>query len=347
MKYHYLLLMACAAGALASCSSDNDDKIVKTHDAITFAASVPKPNTGRAVTTVETLTSFKTYGFVDKQIYMDGVDVNRNGTRWEYAPVQYWPAGKSVNFYSYSPKEINSGAAEGNITSDNPDIPDFINDGKTDLLYAVNMDQNESTGQVKVNFRHALSQVRFMVKKNTAQPVNVKVYSLEVINANTVGSFRFPRQTTAQGTDVYGTWHDMKSPAVCEIYLSEDGMDLTAEAQEMLSTGYMFVVPQTLTELTGTDTSKATIARLRCTITDSGAAGHVVWPSSTAEPGYDASNTSAYIYFPLYTQNNSEWISGKSYRYQLTVGVPSTAGAIDFDVTVDDYVDFSDVPEQQ
>ena len=98
------------AASIASCSSDNSENIEPSDVAISFTATAPYAPQSRAVVTTQTLSSFRVYGFVDKELYMNNVEVNKVGNKWQYSPLQYWPIGKSINFYSYSPAIVNAGA---------------------------------------------------------------------------------------------------------------------------------------------------------------------------------------------------------------------------------------------
>lgn len=329
------------AGSIASCSSDNSDNIEPSDVAISFTATAPYAPQSRAVVTTNTLSSFRVYGFVDQEIYMNNVKVNKIGNKWQYSPLQYWPIGKSINFYSYSPAIVTKQAPVDNVNSDNPDIPGFINSGTTDLLYGVNMDMSaDKAQQVQINFRHALSQLQFQLRRKAGENINVHVAEIALVGTNTVGSFRFPRETTAQGaTTGVGIWRDQANVADYTVYTGQT-FDLTDTPTAYNSTGFMFAIPQDLVEAPENQYNTGTFVRIKCNITDSGNAGHLVWPT-TGTPGYDAATQTAYIYFPLYSREYNLWEPGKAYRYVMNVGVPGKAGVIDFDVTVDEYPNFA------
>lgn len=329
--------------AVASCSSKDDTDIVPSTNAIVFTATAPYAQQSRAVTTTGSLESFTVFGFVNNQIYMNDVKVNKVDNRWTYSPVQYWPLEESVNFYSYSPEKIVTQNPVNNMDGRKADIPGFINDGSTDLLYGVNMDLSAATSkQVKVNFRHALSQVRFMLKRRSGEKINIHVSEMTLVGTNSIGSFTFPRETTSADNTVTGTWYGQNGVTDYPIFTGYETID-DDEKEELTNTGFMFAVPQYLAEADGSDYTRGAYLRIRCNMTDSGT-GMLVWPSSTAE-GYDNLHKTAYVYFPLATSTSTykQWEPGKAYMYTVMMGVPGGQGAIDFDITVDTYPEFAKV----
>lgn len=337
MKTSFLLTGLIAPLLFASCSSDDDQTIVPGTKAISFSASAPSASSSKAVTTTSDLRSFRVYGFVDRQIYMNGVHVTRSDNGWAYSPVMYWPVDKTVNFYSYSPDIITTDKPDNNINTDNPDIPGYVNEGTTDLLYGVNL--GLSSGQVKINFRHALSQVVFRLKRVPTSPIAITVTSVDMTGTYTSGSFRFPRETTEEGNidNVKGTWSEWDNVKTVNLY-NGTPVTLTDTPVTLNNTERIFTIPQSLSAKSGTD--RGACLRLTCRIADK-ESGVIIWPQPTEE-GYDEASKTAYIYFPL-ASTEQAWEPGKAYRYTISVGVPHSSGAIEFDVTVDKYQSYADM----
>lgn len=322
---------------LSACSHQESDA-PSMGNMITFNASAPL--SGRQVVTTNSLQEFKVWAFANGKPYMSDVHVGRTENGWSYAPSMYWPADAPLNFYSYSP------SIKTATTSDdsNPDIPGFINGGKTDLLYAVNIGETRGGANatpVQINFRHALSQVRFQMRPRVAKPgeqaLSVKVKALDLLGTNTEGSFNFPLASTTIGNQVSGEWTDQKAIANKNIYEGTEILN-TDTPVELITSGYIFSIPQKLTksEVSGNNYS-GVYARVLCEIFDRNT-GVKIWPEAT-----DAvSDGAGYIYFPLNSndQANSEWQIGKAYRYTLNIDVPATSNKIDFDVTVEEFPDF-------
>lgn len=325
--------------SLSACSHNEHDA-PSAGNLISFNASAPL--SGREAVTTNTLQEFRVWAFADGKPYMTDVNVGRTDNGWNYSPSMYWPSDAPLNFYSYSPAIKTETASD----SSNPDIPGFINSGKTDLLYAVNIGESRggtNATPVQVNFRHALSQVRFQIRPRVAktgeQSLSVKVKSLDLLGTNTVGSFNFPTNSTTIGNQVTGEWTDHKNPADKNIYEGAEMLD-TDTPVELRSTGYIFSIPQKLTksEVSGSNYSGA-YARILCEIFDRNT-GVKIWPESA-----DAvADGAGYIYFPLNARENgnAEWQLGRAYRYTLNIDVPATSNKIDFDVTVEEFPDFID-----
>ena len=332
-------LLVSAAG-LSSCSKDDDntpDVPRPSKEAISFNVTVPKA--ARGVTTTSSINDFSVWAFTGNELFMNNVKVNREGSVWNYSPTMFWPADNAeVNFYCVSP------TIPGNVltATPTPDIPGFINNtGSVDLLYAVNMKQTAGeTGQVKVNFRHALSQVRFKLRRQdgTHNPLRVEVGAVQVMNICSTGTFNFPRATTSADSDVRGEWSDTKTTVSPDIYRGET-ITLTSEAQLVGNSGYIFTVPQILATSVENGYEGAYV-RVLCSIYDE-TSGVKLWPSTSAST-YDQASGSGYLYFPL-ASTPSTWDAGKAYVYSLTIGMPQGSSAIEFDVTVDDYQDFADI----
>ncbi len=331
-----LPLAAFAAMAFTSCS-DSDSGAPDTGSAITFNASAPR---SRAVVTTNTLTDFKVWAFADGKPYMSDVTVDRTDNGWAYSPSKYWPVDQSLNFYSYSPAITTQTASD----SSNPDIPGFVNGGSTDLLYSVNIGEKcnyANASPVLINFRLALLQVRFQARPRVAQAgeqtISVKVHALDLLGTNTVGSFNFPTNSTTIGNQVTGQWIAQTTPAEKRIFEGA-AMLSTDTPTELLSTGYIFSIPQVLTtsDYTG-GVYKGAFARVLCEIFDR-STGVKIWPSGSET----VTDGAGYIYFPLSTTTGAEWQLGKAYRYTLNIAVPSTSSKIDFDVTVENFDDFID-----
>lgn len=168
--------------------------------------------------------------------------------------------------------------------------------------------------------------------------VDIHVTNVDLIGTCSIGSFSFPRETTSADNTVVGSWYNQNGVTDYQLYQGIDEID-DDEAEEFLSTGYMFAVPQVLAAAKDNNYTQGAYVRVRCRMTDS-RTGTLVWPSASAA-GYDPATRTAFIYFPLATSEYNEWETGKAYRYTLTLGVPGGQGAIDFDITVDEYPEFA------
>lgn len=316
--------MISAVAVLAGgCCKDNGQDIPVTGQAISFTASVPaNAQSGvptRAVATTGTLTDFTVYSFIQGtgQEYMSDVKVRRDGDGvWKYSPMHYWPVGNKLNFYSFAPSREHFQSGDVVAGGNSPDLPDYMNDGTVDLLYGVNMGLDSSTPQVKINFRHALSMVRFNVVPRAGTGASLEIGAVTLENVRQQGSFMFPRQTTSPGdiTIGQGRWSDLKNSIDIEV------------GQEC-----RFMIPQRIA-----GTAPATL-RVKCRILEN---GRKVWPVGTTATYPDGM---ADIRIPLSDGAVKEWLQGHAYNYTVSIDNPMSE-YIDFDITVNEYEDFMDSP---
>lgn len=348
MKHTLLILGAGLLVFATSCSNDKDEDIRFTKSSIAFTASVPYAQKDRSVITTENIREFTVYGYVDNELYMDALNVTRTGSGWTYSPTYYWPEGASVDFYSYSPAGV---ANMGTLLTANGDfrIENYVNDGKTDFIYAVNKGERADNAsgtarQVKVNFRHALAKVavQFTKRANTG---NFKFYvrNVRLVNALSQGNFKFPNKTTSadlRDDDNTGDWSDLSSFSGASLNETLVG-PVTAQSAPVAanSTGYMFVIPQDITEYNANVPNSGGIyLEIECQFQNA-ESDHIIWPTSSVT-GQTADGF-ANIRIPVRKHDNDEWDSGHSYVYTISLDVPEEGSTkITFDVTVDNYEDY-------
>lgn len=325
-----LLLFSIGALSITACSKDDDDKPVSGNE-VSFNVTVPKAQ--RKMTTTASINQFYAWSFVDGREYMPGVSVSRSGSKWEASPTIYWPAdGQAVDFYCISPLV----GTESGPSAQGPDIKDYVNtNGTTDLLYAVTLDAKRNP--VKINFRHALSRLAFNFKRreasSTQAPLKVEVKEVVVTDVNTTASFTYPRETTSADGNAAGTWSRQSAPQTATIAANQTVV-LTDNYMNINSTGYEFVIPQQIA--VSQPDYQGAYAKVLCSVYDENS-GVRIWPSGKAED---------YLYFPLNAPGQNAaptWEAGKAYVYNITIGVPSGTGKIDFDITVDEYQQFEDI----
>ncbi len=350
MKWEVTILMAVAASVI-SCSNNHDEiNVPVTDQAIAFTATVPKARS--EVTTTATINNFKVWAFANGEHYMgeNGVDVEKIGDKWSSDPVIYWPVDDSLNFFSISPtiKTATQNHPE------NPNIPDFINTGKTDLLYAVNMNESRTSTNVRnnqlvVNFRHALSQVNLKCARKR-DDIKVVIHGLSLDGIKSIGSFNYPKETTEaniSSDETRGTWSDLKYTESIPVYNDNAPVTLNSAQPEAVpnNTGYIFALPQPLEEAVKTaDGYTGSCVKLLCEIYDESSSSKI-WPAKS-DTNYDESTGAGYIVFPLRTAVTSSWDTGRRYIYTLKIDVPEDgSGKIDFDITVDDYQNYDDAPD--
>lgn len=125
-----------------------------------------------------------------EQSFMDKIFVKKDGTKWQYSPLYYWPSVGTVDFFAYSPgessgvKTFDISASSTNysggditikydVTTDNKLQEDFL------IAEALNQDFDTNSGEVKLDFKHMLSYLLFKVKVGTS---NFAIKTLAVHN---------------------------------------------------------------------------------------------------------------------------------------------------------------------
>ena len=180
-------------GIMASSCSKDDDKTPTTPSgaAIKFTVVAPKAprDASRPETTTATIDYFLLNAFTKGEPYIDNLGVEKESNNWVPAQTIYWPAS-TVNFYAVSP-DIRTGAT-GRIG--NNLMMSYTNEGATDLLYSVAMDQKQTDAlnpkPVSLNFRHALSRVVVMMSSNNSL-IKVNVSKVALANIYKTGVLSF------------------------------------------------------------------------------------------------------------------------------------------------------------
>lgn len=370
MKSKYLVV-ALSAVALTAC---NNDEVLEVNQGRGISFQVATEASTRATaTTTNSIDEFMVWGFTQEEpakTLMEDLSVSKTGSEWTYTGTIFWPAAP-VNFYSISPEPVSGTVSEGavSITSDEQKITDFtVNTNQSqqvDLLYAVNKEETKEkheTDPVRINFRHALSQIVFKAK-NTNDHLKVIIHGVKVGNIKKAGNFTYPSQsTTTQNTSesgsiaatTQGKWDNVTSEQTFAAGMSgevtldgkvETALDLTSKEDEVY-TGALFMIPQELTpwnpEATGAlnTTNKGVYFLVDCQILSGTNKDIQVWPS-------DPKVQHAEVAIPA---NQLTWEQGKKYIYTFIFGegggyVPGpdpkpepTLIGIDFDVTVDEFI---------
>lgn len=341
MNHTIRALVALAILLMASCRDDNDAPVSKGEEnIIRFTAT--SPITSRAApTTTATIKEFTVYAFTDGKPYMTNVAVTRKGAEWSYNPVMYWPE-TPVNFFAFSPMISNApDDSDGGLGT----IPNYLNSGTTDLLYAVNMNETSHAEPVQVNFRHALSNVIIKLSSVNSN-ITVKVAHVGLYNIAQRGTFKFPFATTAADkTDVVGSWSNLGSYGNMLTYYSispEDDVTLDATPKD-LSVGTLetsFVIPQPLTEVQFTNSGYiGSYISVDCEIFD--AVSNVkIWPTPNTPSQLLVPQTDyGRLVFPMSSGAVKEYNPGYSYIYNIVINNPAELKPINFGVTIDEYKD--------
>ena len=200
MKSKYLVV-ALSAVALAACN--NEDVLeVNQGRGISFQVAT-EASTRATATTTNTISEFNVWGFTNEgETLMNDVKVSKADGKWSYGTTIFWPNAGTVDFYAVSPKECGGTV---NVTNSAKTITDFIVNAdvskQVDLLYALKTGESKAAHEdgatpVKLNFRHALSQIVFKAK-NTNSNLSVDIKGVRVAKVVTGGDFTFPTLATS------------------------------------------------------------------------------------------------------------------------------------------------------
>ncbi len=342
MKAFALLSLTALLFAANACSDNEAPAGTTGQHAISFNALASKQPRSAATTTAS-LKSFVVYAFTGSKPLMEGVTVSRNGGLWTYSPTAYWPE-TPVNFYAFSPDISNSSQITG-IGSNS--IPDFINNGNIDLLYAVNIGEYEKPAPVAINFRHAFAKVDVMMSSSNVD-IQVKVSHVSLCNIYTKGTFLFPQATTSpENPEAMGSWTDLSAnQKILTFYAIDNESQVTLTSNPVnITEGTLdtqFFLPQELTkvELAGNDYI-GNFIQIDCEIYDT-SSGAKLWPKSDTPSYMLVPHTDlGRLIFPLMTTNVEDWKMGYSYVYNIAINNPAVLDAIEFEPTVDEYAEIN------
>lgn len=115
------------------------------------------------------------------------------GTTYTSSPERFWPEEK-LDFHAWA-NDDGKYAHDGVNAQFVNFAPKATVAEQLDLLYAVAMNQGRDNGNVKLNFRHALSQIVFSARSE-AKTYNVAISGVTVGHLNNQGTFTFAKEST-------------------------------------------------------------------------------------------------------------------------------------------------------
>ena len=199
MKKYYLL----AAGfltLLGSCSQDDIVDVNHDGDEIRFNVVTNASTRAADIYSPGALPkSFQVSAMSQGKVYISDDKIDRVGEqapyKWENSTgTRYWPED-AVDFYAHfnagGTFQLNNGAP----TFDNFSVASAVG-SQVDLLYAVKKGQTKpkTDTPVKLNFRHALSQIVFQAR-NESENIFVQIKGVKVKNVKNSGTYTFPATT--------------------------------------------------------------------------------------------------------------------------------------------------------
>lgn len=326
MKKH-LFYLAAAVVAMSSCTESEVVEISQSK-AIGFDSYVG--NTTRAEQEGQTLDVLKEEGngFYVFGAYKEGTnnpttvfdghnsgshvtwreDEKGNGKSWGYSPVNFWLERGTYKFGAYAPKL--SIESTFDYDTNQMTFPNFVADGKTDLLVAAAQEAGISGADhpmVSFAFKHALSKVRFTFIDGWRNDVELVISDVKLVSVKSTGTLVTPA-TLKEGTLVHAENWTVEKTATTDY--KDAGATLT-----QLNATYLFdnfVIPQTTIPQKEEETEEDKKLALEFTVV-------VNNPNGTSIKLDAEGNTTKTITVPVSTGGVTEWKPGNAYNYKLTI----------------------------
>lgn len=344
------LCMLFAGLFLVGCSADEEIANVSTSESNAISFNVVS-NNPQTKATIITSTSelqqypFKVYAFRNGTAYgdADGIEIMYKDSKWDYvdpSKLLYWPHVDPVDFYAVSPVEEYPMHYSCNIQSNNQALTYYLASDEyagenssayhgdhMDVMYAIakGARKTDYSGVVKLQFKHALSQVVFKAKKNDPN-IHVQIKGIRLWNVPSSGTFSFPSEENP-----LGSWDSSQARKVTYTV----GMDQepvivnTSDVATNISENKpLLVIPCTLTKwdrqsrATANDQTNAFL-QIECKI----------WKGSEDNVHYfvpQEGNGTAYGY--TYVPFGATWEPGKRYVYTLVFGGGYTETGEEIDI---------------
>ena len=345
-KKFFMGIAAMAALTLVSCSSDDLDSFSDNsskNEAISFDGYL-----GRSAVAVngtrgseETVTNLQTDGFgVFGNYSKDATtaygnnlfenqqvtyDKSTDPAKWTYSPLKFWPSDGHIDFLAYAPYDKSTKLAD--VSKINNFIVSKTIADQTDLLWtnatsSISANLTSAKEKVKFQFHHALSRLGYTVKLTGNYSSDDVTFTLKKI---TLAGSPTDAETGAFYTS--GTIDLSLPTGNANLWSNQTGKQkfdwFSGDYQVKSSTAshpdepnkdkdYLFVIPQNFSEkIGGTENPDKLYVIVEYDVT------------------YKSGTPSTTIKNKVYKQLTTNFLQGKAYNLNLTIGLP-----IEFDVDV-------------
>ena len=269
-----IYMMAAAAIALSSCSSEETTDVAKSSN-ITFRTTVGLNSRALELTGKDgatNMTKMTVSAFNGANAYFENKVFERDGNFFEckaFNPT--WPKEGTLTFVAYSHLGEAWGYNTPDLTSTGATITGFA--PKSDIkaqhdvvfAYGTGSQADNETNGVELNFEHILSQIKIVVK-NTDNDLHYLIKGIRIASVSGSANYAFAHDAD-KNTNSH-TWTDFGTAnAVYEtvfdtpITLQDSNpVDLTDKCNEAGAAGGAMLIPQTVTSWDGTTTGYGTTA---------------------------------------------------------------------------------------
>lgn len=338
-------IAAMAALTLVSCSSDELDSFSDNsskNEAISFDGYL-----GRSAVAVngtrgseETVTNLQTDGFGVFGNYSKNattaygnnlfenqlVTYDKSATKWTYSPLKFWPSDGHIDFLAYAPYDKSTTLTDGSKIN-NFTVSGTIADQK-DLLWTnatsqITADVTSTKEKVNFQFHHALSRLGYTVKLTGDYSSDDVTFTLKKItlagsptDAETGAFYTSGTIDLSMPTGNANLWSDQTGKQKFDWFSGDYQVKSSTAShpdEPNKDKDYLFVIPQNFSEkIGGTENPDKLYVIVEYDVT------------------YKKSGTpSTTITNKVYKQLTTNFLQGKAYNLNLTIGLP-----IEFDVDV-------------
>lgn len=288
-------------------------------------------------TTTQTIDEFKATAYYWQQYnfvtLMDGVTVKRSGiNKWSYSPAVDWP-GVPVNFLAVSPA---TASIYTNYWNNDNKIINYVCSGKEDLLVATRYDAIQGEGNIRLNFRHTLSQVTVRLRvDDSSDGMKVMLHKAYIKDIAIQGDYKLPTTTTSpiEGSGdnaVKGEWSTWNNNSTSRLIYDAgpDDTPLDATPLALDNQDVLFFIPAKLDPVQFSGYYHGSRIEVLYRVYDS-ATGKALWPS-TRTPAEDIDRDEhhyAVARFALIDGvEGGKWRQGWSYNYTASL-IPGNVAA--------------------
>ena len=302
------LLVLSSAAMFAACTSETEVQNVSPKDAISFNTTLK--GVTKTVYTNETFDKFKVVALKSEggtEYFTDDV-VKVSASKWATTQIQTWPDdGAELSFFAYAPADLIateqiSSAISAQTLSDFS--PKKALADQQDIVTAFNKGTKaDNQNGVDLKFRHALTQIEILATNEDVLRYKVEVLGSKLVRVNSKADMTFPTNSndaaswsTASDPIQYGD----KLPAA---------ITLDATPQRVMTDGNNWMMlPQQLTAWDKSDDNDG--AYIAVLLRISQADGSPIYPTKKENA---VSAKFAYAAIPV----NINWQLGHKYTYTL------------------------------
>ena len=342
--YLEAVVLAVATATASSCSGPDSPADPSSHgDFDVYIEEQPGEVPPGTITTWN-IRDFRVSAFNSSNCHdaiMFNVEVVRtNLNSWSYSPAVEWP-DYPIDFEAVTPatEEITTlGLWEWGYPS--TVLFDTHGEAKTDFCIAAARHIRQTTGRIRLNFRHAMARIDIKVASDIPSATLV-VKKIDMFNVCSKSTFFFPRGSTfpqdqiGQLDDSWAAWTQDNANDTIPFFISEnpEGIAVDSVLRSIGNQDNRFYIPytfRTLAESNGHITGSG--IRMLCKIVDN-ASGRQIWPDRDTPYQLIPQQWSykwAYIFLPLgdssvpETDTRNRWRPGYNYNYRIHINRQGT-----------------------